>query len=91
MKRIIIRKLRYEEAKFKLEKELQEAFMEGETLVEVLHGIGEGKLKQLTLDTINTYDYLKELNKEEWMNTNPGVTKIEILGITKKEIKRYKR
>jgi hypothetical protein len=89
VKKIIIRKLRFEEAKRKLEREIQEAFLAGENSVEVLHGIGEGKLKQLTLDLILEYDYLKLLNTESWINTNPGITKIEILGITKKELDRY--
>ena len=67
MKEIYIRKMRYEEARYKLERELQDAFMEGETLVQVVHGIGEGKLKQLTL------------------------TKLEIMGLDKQDLKRYKK
>jgi hypothetical protein len=91
MKQIIIRKMRYEEAKYKLESELNEAFMSGESAVEVLHGIGEGKLKNLTLETISKYDFLKILSSESWMNSNLGTTKIEILGLTKKELNRYKK
>ncbi len=91
MKQINIRKMRFDEARYKLETELQEAFMQGETGVEVLHGIGEGKLKNLTLEIVSSYDYLKVLTSESWMNSNPGTTKIEILGITRKELNRYKK
>jgi hypothetical protein len=91
MKEIYIRKLRYDEAKYKLERELQEAFMEGETLVQVVHGIGEGKLKQLTLDIANGYDFLRIINTESYIAPNPGVTKLEIIGLDKQDLKRYKR
>lgn len=91
MKEIYIRKMRYEEAKYKLERELQDAFMEGETLVNVVHGIGEGKLKQLTIEIANSYDYLKIVNTEAFIAPNPGTTKIEIMGIDKQDLKRYKK
>ncbi|EMO29025.1 Smr domain protein, partial [Leptospira interrogans serovar Bataviae str. HAI135] len=61
-KTIYIRKLRFEEAQWKLEKEIQEAFLAGETLIEIVHGIGEGILKKLTLDTIRSHDFLKEVD-----------------------------
>lgn len=81
--------MRYEEAKQKLEREIQAAFMDGETLVQVVHGIGEGKLKELTLETIRSYDFLKLVNTEQFITPNPGVTKIEIIGLDKQDIKRY--
>lgn len=58
-KTIYIRKLRFEEAQKKLEKEIQEAFLAGETFIEVVHGIGEGILKKLTLETIRTHVFFK--------------------------------
>ena len=88
---IYIRKLRYEEAKYKLERELQDAFMAGETIVQVVHGIGEGKLKQLTLDVASGYDFLKVINTESFIAPNPGVTKLEIMGLDKQDLKRYKK
>ncbi|HMV45383.1 MAG TPA: Smr/MutS family protein [Leptospiraceae bacterium] len=88
---IYIRKMRYEEAKQKLERELQDAFMRGETLVQVVHGIGEGKLKELTLETIRNYDYLRLVNTEQFITPNPGVTKIEIMGLDKQDLKKYIR
>lgn len=83
--------MRYEEAKQKLERELQDAFMRGETLVQVVHGIGEGKLKELTLETIRNYDYLRLVNTEQFITPNPGVTKIEIMGLDKQDLKKYIR
>ena len=47
MREIRIRELRYEEARARLEDELNRAFMEGEMRVHVLHGIGEGILKKI--------------------------------------------
>ncbi len=91
MKEIYIRKMRYEEARYKLERELQDAFMDGETLVQVVHGIGEGKLKQLTLDIASGYDFLRVINTENFIAPNPGVTKLEVMGLDKQDLKRYKR
>ncbi len=91
MKEIYIRKMRYEEAKYKLERELNDAFMEGETLVQVVHGIGEGKLKQLTLAIASGYDFLRIVNTESYIAPNPGVTKFEIMGLDKQDLKRYKK
>lgn len=91
MKEIYIRKLRYEVARDKLERELQIAFMEGETMVQVVHGIGEGKLKQLTFDIANSYDFIRIINTENYITPNPGVTKLEIMGLDKQDLKRYKK
>ncbi len=91
MKEIYIRKLRFEEARYKLERELQDAFMEGETLVQVIHGIGEGKLKQLTLDIASNYDFLRVINTESYKEPNPGVTNLEVMGLDKQDLKRYKK
>ncbi|MCB1160385.1 MAG: Smr/MutS family protein [Leptospiraceae bacterium] len=91
MREIYIRKMRYEEAKYKLERELHAAFMEGETLVEVIHGIGEGKLKQLTEDMVNEYDFLRLYKTDEWIYSNPGSTKVEIFPPDKADLKNYKK
>lgn len=90
MREIYIRKLRYEDAKQKLEREIHNAFMEGETLIEVVHGIGEGKLKQLTLDVAVTMDFIRVCEYGDLIYTNPGSTKLEILSPGKQNLKRYK-
>lgn len=90
MREIYIRKMRYEDAKEKLEREINKAFMDGETLVEVIHGIGEGKLRQMTLDYIAANDFLK-LYQSEFVYSNPGSTKIEILAPDKSDLKRLRQ
>ncbi|ASV10150.1 Smr domain protein [Leptospira interrogans serovar Icterohaemorrhagiae str. Verdun HP] len=90
-KTIYIRKLRFEEAQWKLEKEIQEAFLAGETLIEIVHGIGEGILKKLTLDTIRSHDFLKEVDYSQFGISNPGSTLVEVLGPDKDVLKRYLR
>ncbi|MBM9575635.1 Smr/MutS family protein [Leptospira sp. 201903070] len=88
-KTIYIRKLRFEEAQEKLEREIQEAFLAGETFVEIIHGIGEGVLKKLTVDTIRSHDFLKEVDYSLYGISNPGSTLVEVLGPDKDTLKRY--
>ncbi|URD71249.1 Smr/MutS family protein [Leptospira borgpetersenii] len=90
-KTIYIRKFRFEEAQKKLEKEIQEAFLAGETFIEVVHGIGEGILKKLTADTIRSHDFLKEIDYTQFGISNPGSTLVEVLGLDKDTLKRYLR
>lgn len=90
-KTIYIRKMRYEEARIKLEREIHSAFLEGETLVEVVHGIGEGKLKQLTLDFVAENSFLRVFYSGDLVHQNPGSTKIEILSPSKQELKRFRK
>ena len=67
--------MRMDEARGKLEGELNEAFMAGETRVNVLHGIGSGQLKQMTLEVVESYDYTR---LAEVLYTNPGVTVVDL-------------
>lgn len=87
---IYIRKMRYEDAYHKLDREIQSAFLRGETLVEVIHGLGEGKLKQMTLDYVKNYDFLKIYDTSQFIQPNPGSTKIEILAPDKHALKKWK-
>lgn len=91
IREIYIRKMRFEEAKYKLDREIQEAFMNGETLVEIVHGIGEGILKKLVETYIKENDFLKIYNTENFIIPNPGITKVEILGIDKQKISKLKK
>ncbi|PJZ68561.1 DNA mismatch repair protein MutS [Leptospira perolatii] len=86
---VYIRKMRYEDAYRLLDAEVQEAFLKGETLVEVVHGIGEGILKRMTEEFINSRDYLKVLQDGGLNIGNPGSTLVEILGPTKDDLKKY--
>jgi dsDNA-specific endonuclease/ATPase MutS2 len=79
MKRITIRKLRYEEARFKLEREIHDACMEGEQFIEILHGLGEGILKKMAIDYVRSQDFLKLVDRPDSVRINPGTTLVEIM------------
>lgn len=83
---IYIRKMRLLDAKQKLEREIHSAFLKGETYVEVIHGIGEQKLRKMTLEFIEENAFLRLIESE--FVYNPGVTKIEILSPPKKDIQK---
>ncbi|TGM11128.1 DNA mismatch repair protein MutS [Leptospira selangorensis] len=89
-KSIYIRKMRYEEAYRLLDREIQAAFMKGETLVEVVHGIGEGVLKKMTDDYIREHSFLKILEDGGLhLANNPGSTLVEIMGPSSEDLKKY--
>jgi dsDNA-specific endonuclease/ATPase MutS2 len=88
---ITIRKLRFEEARTKLERELNDAFMDGETYVEILHGIGEGILRRMAIDYVESCDFLKLIDRDPMIRTNPGCTLVEILAPSKEYINRLKK
>lgn len=83
--------MRYEEASNKLDREIQDAFMAGETLVEVVHGLGEGLLKNLTLEYVRANDFLKVYDTSLYIQPNPGATRIEILSPSKDYLKQIKK
>ena len=90
MRVIYIRKMRYEDAYQKLDREIQSAFMNGETLVDVIHGIGEGKLKSMTIEYVRSYDFLKINDTSLYIEPNPGVTRVEIFAPSKHILKKYR-
>ncbi|TGL72271.1 Smr/MutS family protein [Leptospira jelokensis] len=90
MRTIYIRKLRFEEARTKLEREIHDAFMDGETYVEILHGIGEGILRQMAIDYVTTCGFLKLVESDPMFRRNPGATLVEILAPSKEYINRLK-
>lgn len=79
MREVYIRKMRYDEARFKLERELHQAFMDGETVVEIVHGIGEGILKKMAMEFVESSGFLK-LSERSPLFDNPGTTRVEVLG-----------
>lgn len=84
---IYIRKMKLLDAKQKLEREIHRAFMQGETYLEVIHGVGEQKLRKMTLEFIAENSFLR-LIESEFTKPNPGITKIEILSPPKTELKK---
>ena len=88
MRTITIRQLRFEEARIKLEREMNDAFMAGEEFVEVLHGIGEGILKRMAIDYVESCDFLKLVERDPMIRTNPGTTLVQVLSPSKEYINR---
>lgn len=84
---IRLRKLSYGQARDKLVSQLNTAFIKGIKRVFVIHGIGEGKLKELTANVV------KELNLgsivEQTMEYNPGVTIIDLNPPDPGKLKQY--
>lgn len=88
MREIRIREMRFLDARDKLERELHEAFMRGETRVDVLHGIGTGQLRQMTVNLIQSLSFAE---LAETPGHNPGVTAVNLYPPTTRELKRWMR
>ncbi|GBF49627.1 Smr domain protein [Leptospira ryugenii] len=91
MRVIRIRQMRYEEARIKLEREVHEAFMDGESYIEILHGIGEGILRRMAIDYVESCDFLKLVERDPLIRTNPGSTLVEVLAPSREYINRLKK
>jgi DNA-nicking Smr family endonuclease len=89
MREIYIRKLRYEEAHEKLEREIQRAFVEGEIYIEIVHGIGEGILKRMAMEYIQAQDFLRLIPRPDMIRTNPGSTLVELLAPSAEILRKY--
>jgi len=89
MKTIYIRKLRYRDAEEKLERELHEAFLSGINFVEVVHGDGSGKLRQLVQDKIKDMEFAKIIRDEALLD-NLGSTNVELFPPDPKSLKLFK-
>lgn len=75
---ITIRKLRYEEAKIKLEREMNEAFLAGEEFVDILHGIGEGVLKRMAEEYVTGSGFSRLVQSDPLFRQNPGITMVQL-------------
>jgi DNA-nicking Smr family endonuclease len=91
MREIYIRRMRYEDAWEKLDKEMQRAFVDGENFVEIVHGIGEGILKKMAIDYVASQDFLKLVDRPDMVRTNPGTTLVEILAPPTEILRKYIR
>ncbi len=74
---IRIRELAVEDARWKLEMELQEAFLRSEMRVRVLHGIGKGILRKLTRDVARQSGFARVV-ESGWLSGNPGETLLDL-------------
>lgn len=90
MKEIHIRKMRAIEARQKLERELDAAFMSGETYVHIVHGIGEGILRKIAIEAIAEIPYVRILENPGF-ESNHGIIRLEILSPSRQEIRNVRR
>ncbi len=90
MRTIRIRQLSLEDARLILENELNEAFMSGEKRVSVLHGIGTGKLKNLTAEVARELGFAHPV-PETFIRSNPGITQLDLDSPDLSNIRRYRR
>ena len=56
MREIHLRKLSYDEARQKLEREIHSAFYSGEQFLEIVHGVGGGVIRKMVYEYIQTLD-----------------------------------
>ncbi len=87
MREIHIRRLRYDEAKAKLEREVEEAYLAGETSVDIVHGIGGGILQKMAREFVESSSILREVPQF----SNPGVLRAEVLSPGKDTIRNWMR
>jgi len=85
--KIYIRRLRYDEARAKLEQELEQAFLQGDRYVEIIHGIGGGILQKMAREYVEACNFLKIIPDSE----NPGVLRVEVLSPGKDTIRSFLR
>jgi len=88
MREIRIRQMRYLDARDKLEREIHEAFMNGETRIQVLHGIGTGQLRQMTVEFIESLSFAEVADSP---GGNPGVTLVNLYPPAPRYLKRWKK
>lgn len=88
MRTIVIREMHYAEAKAKLMAELDDAFLNGESLVHVLHGIGAGALKRMTAEVIEQTEYAFLFPGFD-LHANPGITKVRLETASRQIIRRH--
>jgi dsDNA-specific endonuclease/ATPase MutS2 len=73
---IYIRKLRFEEARAKLLREIEHHFFAGASEVEIVHGIGDYVLRRMAEQELKKLDYV---SITEVTNPNPGSLRIKLL------------
>jgi len=87
---IRIRRMPLDEARWKLESELHDAFMQGVGCVHVIHGIGQGRLKAMALEILQGYDFCRVRPPEDVAVYNPGVLVVDLFPPDRATMRRYR-
>ena len=80
--------MRVNAARSKLDAELNDAFMAGETRVRVLHGIGSGALKKMTEEAVRDCGFGKIA--ADIIYNNPGITVVDLFPPDRYTMRMYK-
>lgn len=80
----------YQDAKLKLETELNEAFMRGESRVYVVHGIGQGKLKAMAVRIVSASNFCSLVPEERILHKNPGVLPVDLFPPDRATLRMYR-
>lgn len=73
---IYIRKMRFDDARQKLLREIEHYFYAGESEVEIIHGIGEYVLRKMAETELAKLDYVR---LSDSYHTNPGALRVTLL------------
>lgn len=90
MREIHIRRMSYQDAKQKLETELNEAFMQGESRVDIVHGIGQGKLKAMAMQIVRESNFCSLIPEERILYRNPGVLPVDLFPPDRATMRMYR-
>ncbi len=80
----------YHDARLKLETELNEAFMQSERRVHIVHGIGQGKLKAMAIQVVEGYDFCSLVPEENVLRPNPGVLVVDLFPPDRATLRMYR-
>ena len=78
LEEIHLRRLTVDEALFRLERFLNDAFLAGVPTVRVIHGKGTGTLRQAVQETLRTHPLVKSFRRARPNEGGAGATVVEL-------------
>jgi DNA mismatch repair protein MutS2 len=75
---LILRRLTVEEALWRLDQYLYDAFMAGLSSVRIVHGKGTGKLRHAVHESLDKHPLVKSYRLGDYGEGNYGVTVVEL-------------
>lgn len=87
IRQIYLRLLSYDEARRKLLREIEQAFLEGVEEVEIIHGVGSYILAKMVREELAKISYVVPLDNS--LHYNPGACRYQLLVPSKESLRRY--
>jgi DNA mismatch repair protein MutS2 len=75
---LMIRHLTVEDALYKLDKYINDAFMAHLPMVRIIHGKGEGKLRRAVHEVLSRHSLVKSFHLADYGDGDYGVTIVEL-------------